>query len=251
MTGKSIFELLDAAGISWKVYNAEPVLAFANEFAYVSQHVPPMVFPIGDYFTDAAAGTLPQVAFVDPILLGPRNVENDEHPPTNVQVGQNFVATVLTALFNSPNWSSSAFFLTYDEHGGYFDHVPPPAAIPPDAAAPMASSTATIAETPIDQDGFDQYGIRVPAVVVSPFARSHFVSHVVHDHTSILRFIETRFGLSNLTQRDLSADPMLEFFDFKNPPFLTPPALPAAAIDPVGLAECQALESTAPNVPTP
>ena len=87
---------------------------------------------------------------------------------------------------------------------------------------------------------FDTYGVRVPVVLVSPFARRHFVSHVVHDHTSILRFIETRYGLPALTNRDGSADPMLEFFDFHSPAFTTPPALSAASIDPVRAAECQA-----------
>jgi len=236
--GRSIFNLLDEANppISWKVYNAEPVLAFANEFAYVRSH-PEKVVPIGDYFADAQAGTLPQVAFVDPIFVGPKNVENDEHPPANIQVGQDFVARAISALMASPNWSSSAFFLTYDEHGGYFDHVAPPAAVPPDSHQPPPG---------LLPPAFDQYGVRVPAVVVSPFSKKHFVSHVVHDHTSILRFIETRFGLSNLTQRDLSADPMLEFFDFKDPPFVIPPALPAATIDSTGLVQCQLLETTTP-----
>jgi phospholipase C len=78
---------------------------------------------------------------------------------------------------------------------------------------------------------FDHYGVRVPAVVVSPYSKAHFVSHVVHDHTSILRFIETRFGLPALTNRDAQADPMLEFFDFSHPSFAVPPRLPAAPVD--------------------
>ena len=85
---------------------------------------------------------------------------------------------------------------------------------------------------------FDQYGPRVPAVVVSPYSKSHFVSHVVHDHTSILRFIEYRYGLPSLTNRDANADPMLEMFDFNNPQFTTPPLLPAATIDPAKAAAC-------------
>jgi len=84
---------------------------------------------------------------------------------------------------------------------------------------------------------FDRYGIRVPAVVVSPFARARYVSHRVYDHTSILRFIETRFDLPALTARDANADPMLKLFDFRNPPFIVPPALPAAPIDQAHFAE--------------
>ena len=109
----------------------------------------------------------------------------------------------------------------------------PPAAPVPDAIAPMLGPGDTEAT-------FDRYGVRVPAVVVSPFARPHFVSHVVHDHTSILRFIESRFGLPALTRRDAQADPMLEFFDFSRPSFASPPQLPPAVIDPVQAAQCAA-----------
>jgi phospholipase C len=234
---RTIFNLLDEAGITWKIYYSQ--IAFALEFGYVRQHAAGHVVqlndPVSGYFADAAAGKLPQVAFVDPIFVGTANVENDEHPPSNIQVGQKFVAGVVDALFKSPNWSSSALFLTYDEHGGYFDHVPPPAAPVPDAIPPKLQAG--------DAPGnFDIYGVRVPAAVISPFAKPHFVSHVVHDHTSILRFIETRYHLPALTKRDLAADPMLEFFDFNNTPaFATPPAglTPLAQVDPTKAAECQ------------
>jgi phospholipase C len=85
---------------------------------------------------------------------------------------------------------------------------------------------------------FDRYQMRVPVAVVSPFSRSHFVSHVVNDHTSILRFIETRFGLPALTNRDANANPMLEFFDFSHASFGSPPALPAAPVDSAHAAQC-------------
>src|SRR5205807_4667357 len=175
------------------------------------QH-PLNVAPIAQYFVDALPGLFPQVAFVDPSFHATVNVENDEHPPTNVQMGQLFSSLVMTALFKSPNWSSTALFLTYDEHGGYYDHMPPPAACPPDDIPPMLEAG--------DEPGaFDRYGIRVPVVVVSPYARRRFVSHEAHDHTSILRFIATRFDLRALTARDANADPMLEFFDFGHPRF--------------------------------
>jgi phospholipase C len=99
-----------------------------------------------------------------------------------------------------------------------------------------------------DQPGaFDQYGIRVPVAVISPFSRRHFVSHVVNDHTSILRFLETRYGLSALTNRDAKANPMLEFFDFGKPTFRFPPSLPPAPVDPSHLAQC----ATAPSNGSP
>jgi phospholipase C len=90
---------------------------------------------------------------------------------------------------------------------------------------------------------FDRYGIRVPVAVISPYSKPHFVSHVVNDHTSILKFIETRFGLPSLTARDAAANPMLEFFDFEDPSFMQPPSLPVATIDPVKLAACAAMPS--------
>ena len=230
---RSIFNLLDEAGVTLKIYFSQ--IAFADEFSYVRNHVPSMEFPIDDFYADAAAGTLPQVSFVDPIFIAQANVETDEHPPSNVQVGENFVAQVINALFGSPQWPHAALFLDYDEHGGFYDHVPPPAACAPDDIPPMLSPTD-------EQAGFDHYGIRVPAMVVSPYARPHYVSHKVYDHTSVLRFIETRFDLPALTRRDANADPMLRLFKFSRPAFLTPPTLPAAPEDPAQIEQC----STAP-----
>jgi len=221
---RTIFNLLDEANppVSWKIYFSE--VAFALEFAYVHNHLPGNVVPIEDFMIDAQNGTLPQVSFVDPIFIGQANVENDEHPPSNIQVGQNFTAGIINALFASPQWPSSALFLTWDEHGGFYDHMPPPAACVPDDIPPMLGSG--------DEPGaFDRYGIRVPVAVVSPFARPHYVSHRIYDHTSILRFIETRFDLPALTRRDANADPMLKLFRFRRPSFPTPPTLPAAVID--------------------
>jgi phospholipase C len=229
----TIFEQLDAHHVSWRIYMSQ--VPFAGLFGYVRAHAADHVFPISQYSADAAAGNLPQVSLVDPIFTGPTNVENDEHPPSNIQVGERFASDVIHSLFTSPSWSTSALFLTYDEHGGYYDHVPPPAAVPPDGIAPMLQPGDV-------QGGFDNYGIRVPVAVVSPYSRAHFVSHVVNDHTSILRFIETRFGLPALTKRDANANPMQEFFDFSRSAFATPPSLPDAPIDPVHAAQC----STAP-----
>jgi phospholipase C len=230
LPGRSIFNLLDEKSITWRIYASQ--LAFAYIFfSHVQAEASTHLFPISQYYTDLANGDLPDVAFVDPKVATAPRLGNDEHPPSDVQVGQKFVADIVNALMNSPEWSSSAFFLTYDEHGGYYDHVAPPAAPVPDDIPPMLQ--------PGDTPGaFDRYGPRVPAVVVSPYARPHFVSHVVHDHTSILRFIEYRYGLPALTNRDANADPMLEMFDFGNPQLAIPPSLPAATIDPTQLAAC-------------
>jgi len=221
-THTSIFESLDTAGVTWKVYASD--LAFAQLYAYVQAHAA-NVAPIAQFYVDAAAGTLPQVTFIDPIFFGDETNQNDEHPPNNVQVGQAFVYGIVQAMFQSPQWPDSALFITYDEHGGFYDHVPPPPACEPDAIPPNLQPGDVVA-------AFDRYGIRVPFVVVSPFSRRKYRSHTVSDQTSVLRFIETRFDLPALTKRDANANPLLDLFDFAAPPFMTPPKLPAAKINP-------------------
>jgi phospholipase C len=156
--------------------------------------------------------------------------EDDEHPPANPQLGQQFSAKLVNALMHSPDWSSSVFIQTWDEHGGYFDHVAPPAAPEPDGIGPIGGKGA-----------FDEYGVRVPLLVVSPWSRAGYVSHVVHDHTSILKTIEVRFGLPALTHRDALAAPLTEFFDFSHPTYATPRKLPAANVSAKGAAQCAAL----------
>jgi len=226
---KTVFQLLDQATpkVSWKIYLAS--FQVEQLFSYVQKHNS-HIAKIAQYYKDAAAGKLPQVAFVESDPFGNVNHESDEHPPANVQVGEKFTHDVIQALVKSPNWSSSAMFLTYDEHGGYYDHVAPPPAPKPDSIPPMLKAGDTPA-------AFDRYGIRVPAMVISPYARKHYVSHTVYDHTSILRFIEKRFGLPNLTNRDKAANPMLGMFDFtkvSNPK----PKLLAAPVDPAGTSAC-------------
>jgi phospholipase C len=104
----------------------------------------------------------------------------------------------------------------YDEHGGYYDHVPPPAAPEPDDKAPEAPGPYR----------YDRLGFRVPAVIVSPFARPEYVSHVTHDHTSVLKLIERKWNLPPLTRRDAAADDLLDSLDLAAPPaFATPPTL--------------------------
>jgi phospholipase C len=121
---------------------------------------------------------------------------------------------------HGPAWSKSLLIWLYDEHGGYYDHVPPPAAIPPDDIPP------DIHVPPDQPGGYDRYGFRVPAVIVSPYARRNHVSHVVHDHTSILKLIETKWNLPALTRRDANADNLLDSIDFDHMAFRDPPNFP-------------------------
>jgi phospholipase C len=121
-----VFELFDEGHVSWKIYTDQYPLSFGSLlFKYVNDRAADHVFPLSQYYSDAAAGTLPNVSYVDPKFLASPRVQSDEHPPANVQVGQKFVSDVVHGLMASPNWPTSALFLTYDEHGGYYDHVPP------------------------------------------------------------------------------------------------------------------------------
>jgi phospholipase C len=132
---------------------------------------------------------------------------------------------VYATLAASPQWGRLAVFYTYDEAGGFYDHVPPPPACAPDAVLPALTST----DVPGD---FARYGFRVPLIVASPWAKPHHVSHIVNDHTSILRLLELRFGLPSLTGRDANANGLLDLFDFTQPSFPAAPVLPAAPVDP-------------------
>jgi phospholipase C len=182
-----IFEQLDAHGIDWKVYGFSK---WFESFAYVQAHAGAKArFSSSASFPkDVAANALPTVSWVIGAPGG------SEHPPQDVQLGQNSVIDdIVNAVGASPYWPTSAIFVTWDDFGGFYDHVAPP-----------------------QVDAFG-YGFRVPCLVISPYARVGFVDHTVQDHTSILRFLEGRFGLSPLSTRDAAADDMGEAFDFATP----------------------------------
>jgi phospholipase C len=227
---RTIFDYLEQRHIDWKVYASGTPgfgITVSAYFTYQGKHQK----TIDDYYADAASGNLPAVAFIDPHLGMEAYDQDDEHPPASPQGGQRFVARVVDALTKSPAWSSSALFITYDEHGGLFDHVPPPDACPPDdLPAKLAAGDAP--------GGFDRYGIRVPMMVVSPFAKKHFVGHHVYDHTSILRFIEDRFVIPAITNRDANAEAPWEMFDFAGAPHEKPPAVTIPDVDQTKLDAC-------------
>jgi phospholipase C len=219
-----VFDLLDAHGITWKDYfTTLPTAGLFRSAATRPRHL----VRVDEFFADAAAGTLPGFAIVDPDFANA-----SEEDPQDVHVGEQFAERVIRAVLDGPAWPRSMLIWCYDEHGGYYDHVPPPRAVPPDAIAPFI-------HVPPDQPGaFDRYGFRVPAVVVSPYARRHHVSHVVHDHTSILKLVETKWNLPALTYRDANADPLLDCLDLRGRPnFAEPPALHPSALA-SGAARC-------------
>jgi phospholipase C len=186
------------------------------------------------FLDDTAAGMLSNVNILDANIRDEWGGGDDFHPPGDPQVGEAFLAQIVDALTHSPQWPHMALFITFDEHGGLYDHVPPPKACAPDSLAPTGNNGVP---APYD---FAQLGFRVPLIVVSPYARPHFVSHVVSDHTSILRFIEARFRLPALTARDANADPLYDLFDFKKAALKTPPPLPTPTPDAQKLADCEA-----------
>jgi phospholipase C len=208
-TVPTIFDRLEEKGISWKFYvqNYEPELNYRSSHLYPMNRasqviwVPLLSFDrfiddpslsshivnLDEYYDDLVNGTLPSVAFMVP--SGP-----SEHPPSSVLSGQRFVRTLLQRLMQSPYWSSSAFMWTYDDWGGWYDHVVPPT---------------------VDDYG---YGFRVPALLVSSYARHGHIDSTQLDYTSMLKFIEENWGLEPLADRDRQANNFLDAFDFSSPP---------------------------------
>lgn len=161
------------------------------------------------------------------MIEGGYNSELDEHPKNNIQTGAAYVASLINGLMTSPSWKDSVFILTYDEGGGLYDHVAPQPVVSPDGIKPKDLQPGDICTVGTGANcDFTYTGFRVPLLVVSPFTKKNFVSHTGADYTAILKFIETRFGLSSLTQRDAAQMDMTEFFDFHGSPWATPPTPP-------------------------
>jgi phospholipase C len=205
----TIFDRLQEAHVSWKFYvqNYDPRLNYrtvdqfpgnrASQVIWVpilnfarylnNPAIMKHVVPLKQYYKDLANNTLPEVSYIAP--SGP-----SEHPPSNLASGQAFVRGLINGLMDSKSWQSSAFLLSYDDWGGWYDHVKPPQ---------------------VDNFG---YGFRVPALLVSPYARQAYVDSKTMDFTSILRFIEDNWGLKPLTHRDATARSIASGFDFSAKP---------------------------------
>ena len=204
----TIFDRLQAAGVSWKFYveNYNPQINFRNPSTQNNREsqvvwVPLLNFDrfidnpalsshivdLSQYFTDLQKGTLPSVAYIVPSGAS-------EHPPQSPSSGERTVKNIIQELMRSGSWNSSAFMLVYDDWGGWYDHVAPPQ---------------------VDQGG---YGARVPGLLISPFAKKGYIDGTQLDFTSILKFIEANWNLPSLASRDAGANNFLSAFNFNQAP---------------------------------
>jgi phospholipase C len=224
----TFFRALTQAGISWRYYYQDNSVFLANWADWSDPQIQANVRNIQEYYNILASPNadrdLPQVIFIERAS----STGLDEHPENNVQRGAQVVSQIVNALLNSTAWPDSAFILTYDEGGGLYDHVGPILATPPDDLTPQDLGSH-------DTQGlFNVTGFRVPVIVISPWSKPQYVSHLPMDYTAMLKLIETRFNVPALTQRDATAgdmaDPASGFFDFSSPHLLQPPALPSQPI---------------------
>jgi phospholipase C len=301
-TATTIFEALQNAGISWKIYvdpqnayyknsvgvdedcSTEPAgqaqdlclagVSYISQFDYETQIQNPAnnlwqhFAPISQFLIDIQDDTtFPQFVYIDPAS----SAGYDEHPsdadgsPVNVQLGARYVQqSIIDPFLQSAVWQDSAMIFTYDEAGGLYDHVSPQPATPPgtytsggqsypDYLYPEDLVGNDICENSGQTLGlgtctFGWTGYRVPLIVISPYSRQNFVSHTVRDTTAVLKMVETRFGLGQLTNRDGSQPDMTEFFDFVNKPWATPPTPPAQNAGSTG-GNCDQTPPTAWNEP--
>ncbi len=230
----SLFHRLEECDKTWRIYFHDmPQSSLIRDiWLYALFHF--RLF--SQFLADAHTGTLPNYSFIEPRYFSDlflKNIPNDEHPPHNVIYGEQLIANIYNALRSSPCWKQTLFIITYDEHGGCYDHVPPPAAVPPDGN---------------NQYGFDfdSYGVRVPAVLVSPYIpagskiRPDSDSLYPFDHTSIISTVRALFDLGGpLTQRDAVAPTLLSALSLDlptndgpasiDPGLVTPPVAQVAA----------------------
>jgi phospholipase C len=204
----TMIDLLSASKISWKYYTEQPPQTHTlwnplPGFVNVQQNpaLQANMVSTTELFTDLHDGNFPQVSWVIPTY------GDSEHPPYSSVQGMWHVTQVVNAIMDSPYWKHTAIIVVWDDFGGFYDHVPPPQ---------------------VDRYG---YGPRVPALVISAYAKRGYISHTTYDFTSPLKLIETRFGLAPLTDRDRNANDMLDCFNFSLKPSPPDPIYPSTKLD--------------------
>jgi phospholipase C len=216
---RTIFEnISDVNGGTWKIYSHDfpqaQVLTGLDAPAFDDNWD-----SIGGFKDDCANGALPGYAFIEPKYTTFLGEANDQHPPHSIQAGERLIAEVYDAVRASPGWNDSLLIVVYDEHGGLFDHELPPAAAPPDGNT--------------SQFAFDRYGVRVPAVLISPYIDAGTIVETVFDHSSIPAMVKKTFGLPDfLTKRDAAANTFEHVFTRDTPRTDTPANLSALAPPP-------------------
>ena len=201
----TIWDRLSAAGLKGRSYGSSPLQSVSFwGFKYLSIRK-----PIGEFYTDAAAGNLPHVSFVDPDLSS--TFTDSYHPPGDIRNAEAFMGSIYKAVTTAPQWKSSLLIFTFDEWGGFYDHVAP-------TVAPLSQIERDAGNT----DGLR--GFRIPTILVSPFVKRSHVSSREYDHASILRMIESRWNLQPLALRDASANNLMDELDLTTPN-LTAPAV--------------------------
>lgn len=192
---QTLADSLQNAGISWKYYapgqgQSGYIWSVLDAIKHIRMGALWNSNVVSDtqFVTDAQNGTLPAVSWLV------TSMQDSEHPPYSTCAGENWTVQQINAVMQGPDWNSTAIFLTWDDFGGLYDHVPPPT--------------------------LDQYGLgpRVPLLIISPFAKRGYISHTQYEFSSVLKFIENRFGLSSLTARDTQANDTTDSFDFSQQP---------------------------------
>jgi phospholipase C len=201
----TIYDLLDAEDLDWKIYEGDEL---PQSFAISGMNLAALEGHFVDYdeFSDRVNDPDFSIAyaFIEPNygndILPPQNYKcgNSQHPLDDITRGERLIKSVYETIRNSPHWNDSLLIITYDEHGGFYDHVSPPSAVPP-------GDSITDPDNNHNNFKFDQLGVRVPAVIVSPRIPRGLIDHRVYDHTSVLRTVEEVFDLEHLTDRDVMA----------------------------------------------
>jgi len=211
----TVYQRMSEQRIDWAIYYGDfpQSLVMTQQLLHLDRY-----HPMARFFADAAgqAERFPQYAFIEPCYFGA--AQNDQHPPSDIFAGEALIAQVYNALrANAGLWQTTLFAILYDEHGGFYDHVPPPAAVPPDG------NTGEFA--------FNRYGVRVPAILISPWIDKQAI-HDVFDHTSLLKYATDKWELGPLGARVASARSFGGYLSRPDARQDTPDALPVPAVNP-------------------